>query len=61
MYRSIRFQMVLRSKPVFNKDDRQLIAIIDLIDRKTQPVRIDLPAPVRSFQIRILRTAKQIA
>ena len=58
---SVRALLVSGSQTIFHHHNRQLIALIDLIQRITQAIRVYLPAPLRSGQIRIFRAARQVA
>jgi len=52
---------VLRTKPVLDDHQRNLIAVIDLVQREAQAVGINLPTPLRGGQIGIPAASGNIA
>ena len=47
------------AEPVFGNEDRQAEAVSELVERDAQCRRIDLPAELRIFKIRILQRADE--
>ena len=58
---SILCQLIHRPKTIFHDHDRNLIAVIDLVQNIAKTSCIDLPAPVGSFQIWIFQIVTSIS
>ena len=58
---SILCQLIHRPKTIFHDHDRNLIAVIDLVQNIAKTGCIDLPAPVGSFQIWIFQIVTSIS
>ena len=52
--RSVLLDLVIGAKAVLYDAHRELEAVIEPVERPAQADRVDLPAPVRSLQIRVL-------
>ncbi|CCJ89732.1 hypothetical protein BN132_1660 [Cronobacter turicensis 564] len=62
---AVRFHIVISAKAIFHDEQRLLITLVKLTQRVTQADRVNLPAPVRRFHMRVwhatLKTAERIA
>ena len=55
------FDRIPRSQPVFYHYKRQTISVAQIVQYIPQPLWIDLPSPVRGFQIWVPDSAQDIA
>ena len=54
---AVLFHFVIRAKSVFDDKQRLLVTFIQLAQGVAQAHRVDLPAPVRSFDVRVRNAA----
>ena len=55
------FLFIERTQTVLHHHQGDLVAVVQLVQSVAQTHRVDLPAPVASFQVRILDSTKQVA
>lgn len=60
VHRTVRLQSIFRAQAIFRDKYRKLIAVIDLVQRDAQALRVLLPSPFAGFQIRILIRHDQV-
>ena len=57
----VRADLILCAEAIFNTENRNLIAVVKLIQRDPQADRIDPPAPVAFLDIRIFHHPHHVA
>ena len=58
---SVLFYLIVSPETVFHYHERNTVSVVDFIKSKSESLRVDLPSPVGSFKIRILKSGNEVS